>query len=1041
MKEKLNYSLGLDVGIASVGWALIERDLQDANRKPKRIINLGVRCFDKPEHPKTGETLSAERRLARGMRRRIKRRASRMKQIKELFIERGLLDTWEQLEDVYNTARDDWKDPWQLRVDALTRILKPYELVQVLTHIAKRRGFKSNRKDDSDLKQDGILINAVNNNSKIMREKGYRTIGEMMFYEYPNHRRNKTDEYVHTVSRRDLENEIKYIFSKQRELGSPFVNEEFETEYIKLWAYQRPFASGDDIINKVGKCSILGEEGEKRAPAACFTSEYFGLLQNINNLRLIKDFVEYSLTDDQRKVLIEKAFQLKEIRYSQVRKYLSLSEEFTFKAYNLKRDKNGNPDEKVRFYAMKHYHQLKSAIESISEKLWMKIANDAKKLDRLAYGLTVYKSDEDIEIFLKENNFDELKEYAKSLPSFSKFKHISIKAMDMIIPYLEKGMVYSDACSAAGLDFKGVKKITKTDKLPWDPSIYEDIRNPVVLRALTQARKVINAIIALYGPPLTVHVELAREVGLTLAERRAILKEQEKNRKTREQIQQTIINETGKLPNGKEILKWRLWKEQGERCVYSGKPITVDMLMDPEACQIDHIIPYSRSMDDSYMNKVLVFTAKNQNKKNLTPYEAWGNTDSWHEFEKWVKASFLPKAKKIRLLKKKFTLEDMENFISRNLNDTRYISRFLKNYLETYMRFSELSPKAPVICVSGRCTAHLRGRWGLAKHRKESDIHHALDAAIIACVDRMLVKRVTEYSKKGELYLVKDEKFPTPYPEFRKELIARLAEEPKKEISKLALSNYGEKEYNDINPIFVSRAPIRKVTGPAHAETIRSALRIHEQISVAKTPIKDIELKDLENMVRNSNGEISDKALYETLKRRLEAHGNKPEKAFATPVYKPRKDGTDGPIVRSIKLETKTTAGVLRNNGKGLSDHQCMVRVDVFRKNNRFFLVPIYVAVLAKRELPNRAIVAGKSYDEWEIMDENSKFLFSLYRNDYLVVNLKNEVREGYYVSCHSRTASITLRPHWSSLEANGYTTGVKLAIIMAKEYALNLKL
>lgn len=1047
MLKKLFYSLGLDLGIASVGWAVIEREDNGLNM-PRRIVDLGVRCFDIPEESKTKESLAVGRRNARGMRRRIQRRAARIKKVKSLFIKYGLMKSVEELNKVFDTSAEDWRDPWQLRNEALSRILKPNELIQVLTHISKRRGFKSNTKNENpelkDIKTEGALKSAVEHNSKMLIEKGYRTIGEMIFKECEieeddvrKHKRNKADQYIHTVSRNDLLNEIKYIFQIQRKLGSPFVPENFESEFIDLWSYQKSFASGDDIINRIGKCSILGftnqENPPRRAPSACFTSEYFGLLQAINNLRVIKDGLEYSLSHEEKMMVRQIAFDLKEVSYKQIRNYLKLNVQTVFKAHNIKKDKNGNADEsKTKFFCMKNYHELKSAINKIDEKYWDKISENVDELNNLAYGLTVYKNNEDIKKFMFDNNFKELISFIEVLPQFSKFKHLSIEAMNLIIPHMEKGLIYSDACKNAGLDFKGIVKAERSLKLPWSPSIYEDIRNPVVLRALTQARKVVNAVVAKYGPPYSVHIELAREVGITPEKRNEIENENKKNRMARAGIVELIIKEEKIRPNGGDILKWRLWKEQEFICPYSGKPIDISMLADRNATQIDHIIPYSRSMDDSFSNKVLVMTAENQNKKNLIPYEAWRETEKWLEFERWVKESKLGSAKKAKLLKKSHTDKDAEGFIERNLNDTRYISRFFKNYIETYLKFSDASLKSPVICVSGKCTAHLRGVWGLTKNRDESDKHHALDAAVIACVDRGIIKKVTDFSKIRELNNDREERFPKPYDKFRDELLARLSEDARSKIMELCLSTYGPNELKEIMPIFVSRAPNRKVNGAAHAETLRSPKRYeNENITSVKTPLKQINIKKLDDMVKDGNGEISDKALYKVLRNRLIEFNDKPEKAFANPIYKPLKDGTNGPIVRSVRLESTTTAGVLRNNRNGISLNESMVRLDVFRKKNKYHLVPIYVADMVKDNLPMKAIIAGKNESEWELMDDTFEFLFSIYKNDCILIKDKKREFCGYYASCDRATGSISMYSH----EKKGKETQERLSPKTALEF------
>ncbi|ACL77411.1 type II CRISPR RNA-guided endonuclease Cas9 [Ruminiclostridium cellulolyticum] len=992
----MKYTLGLDVGIASVGWAVIDKD----NNK---IIDLGVRCFDKAEESKTGESLATARRIARGMRRRISRRSQRLRLVKKLFVQYEIIKDSSEFNRIFDTSRDGWKDPWELRYNALSRILKPYELVQVLTHITKRRGFKSNRKEDLSTTKEGVVITSIKNNSEMLRTKNYRTIGEMIFMETPenSNKRNKVDEYIHTIAREDLLNEIKYIFSIQRKLGSPFVTEKLEHDFLNIWEFQRPFASGDSILSKVGKCTLLKEE--LRAPTSCYTSEYFGLLQSINNLVLVEDNNTLTLNNDQRAKIIEYAHFKNEIKYSEIRKLLDIEPEILFKAHNLTHKNPSGNNESKKFYEMKSYHKLKSTLPT---DIWGKLHSNKESLDNLFYCLTVYKNDNEIKDYLQANNLDYLIEYIAKLPTFNKFKHLSLVAMKRIIPFMEKGYKYSDACNMAELDFTGSSKLEKCNKLTVEP-IIENVTNPVVIRALTQARKVINAIIQKYGLPYMVNIELAREAGMTRQDRDNLKKEHENNRKAREKISD-LIRQNGRVASGLDILKWRLWEDQGGRCAYSGKPIPVCDLLNDSLTQIDHIYPYSRSMDDSYMNKVLVLTDENQNKRSYTPYEVWGSTEKWEDFEARIYSMHLPQSKEKRLLNRNFITKDLDSFISRNLNDTRYISRFLKNYIESYLQFSNDSPKSCVVCVNGQCTAQLRSRWGLNKNREESDLHHALDAAVIACADRKIIKEITNYYNERENHNYKV-KYPLPWHSFRQDLMETLA------------------------GVFISRAPRRKITGPAHDETIRSPKHFNKGLTSVKIPLTTVTLEKLETMVKNTKGGISDKAVYNVLKNRLIEHNNKPLKAFAEKIYKPLKNGTNGAIIRSIRVETPSYTGVFRNEGKGISDNSLMVRVDVFKKKDKYYLVPIYVAHMIKKELPSKAIVPLKPESQWELIDSTHEFLFSLYQNDYLVIKTKKGITEGYYRSCHRGTGSLSLMPHFANNKNVKIDIGVRTAISIEK--------
>ena len=176
----MRYRIGLDIGIASVGWAVINED-------KSRIEDLGVRVFKKAEE-EDGKSLNLARREARGARRRVRRKAVRMKKVKEVLVEYNLISN-KELESLYRITDED-KDVWQLRVEGLDKILDRKEWARVLTSIAKRRGYKSNRKIDEEDKEVGKLNKGTRENKRILEEKGYRTIGEM-FYKDEKFKKNK----------------------------------------------------------------------------------------------------------------------------------------------------------------------------------------------------------------------------------------------------------------------------------------------------------------------------------------------------------------------------------------------------------------------------------------------------------------------------------------------------------------------------------------------------------------------------------------------------------------------------------------------------------------------------------------------------------------------------------------------------------------------------------------------------------------------------------------------------------------------------------
>ena len=316
----MKYTIGLDIGIASVGWAVINND-------KGRIEDLGVRIFKKAEEA-DGKALNQARREARGARRRIRRRATRMKKIKELFVKYNVV-TEKQLENLYQMTEEK-RDVWELRKIALDERVTNEEWVRILTTIAKRRGYKSNRKTDEEEKEVGKLSKGTQENRRLLEEKGYRTIGEM-FYEdskFESNKRNKAGEYNNTVLRSMLLDEVETLFEAQRKFGNEYASKELEEEFIRIMTYQKDFMTPELLERMLGKCTF--EKTEPRAPKNSYTFERFMLLQKINNLKIYKGEQKCSLTPEERELIKDLAYNQAEIKYSQLRKKLNLSENDRF---------------------------------------------------------------------------------------------------------------------------------------------------------------------------------------------------------------------------------------------------------------------------------------------------------------------------------------------------------------------------------------------------------------------------------------------------------------------------------------------------------------------------------------------------------------------------------------------------------------------------------------------------------------------------------------------------------------------------------------
>lgn len=1090
-------TFGFDIGIASVGWCVLNQT---------RIVDLGVRCFDKAETAKEGDPLNLTRRTARLMRRRLRRRAWRLVKLARLLKRSGLNGDLRQPSPV---------SPWKLRVEGLDRRLTDDKWARVIYHLCKHRGFHwisraEEKKAEGDKKEGGKVKKGLSDTQRRMTDKGYRSAAEMVLAEFPEAQRNKAGDYGKALSRVLLAEELALLFRRQRDFGNPYASADLEARILGngdrksgLFWEQKPPLAGADLLKMLGKCTF--QRDEYRAPKASFTAERHVWLTRLNNLRVMVDGITRPLNESERQLALPLPYkQAGDFTYKQLRAALARSGLGDFNFAGLAEDK-----EKDTLVKLPAWQTLRKTLKDAGlETEWESMAGtatggDPTLLDEIARVLSVFKDGAEVEDELHKLNLPGGEKMIEALSqiSFDKFHSLSLKALRKIVPHMEAGLRYDEACQAAGYHHSQLHEAgagehkylppfyarrDKDGRMVFDEDM--DVpKNPVVLRALNQARKVLNALVRVYGSPSAVHIEMARDLsrpltghwtdnGKYIEGRRDIEKLQEEYRKRNEDDKIAFSQEHGVARNGKgfgrDFEKFQLYREQNSQCPYCQNALDLNsVLSDTNYAQVDHALPYSRSYDDSKNNKVLVHTTCNQNKGNRTPYEyltSLGGEDGerWIRYKVWVEATYPGKtkqAKRQRLLRKDFTGKAADEFRERNLNDTRYICKFFKNYVERHLQLrvgADGTAAKRCVVLNGQTTAFLRARWGLLKVRGDNDRHHALDAAVVAACSHSMVKRLADYARTKELAKARDgfpdpetgeivdpamfqqlhAHFPDPWPHFRQEIEARLGiDNPEELRARLqTFDTYPPEALATARPLFVSRAPQRRNGGAAHKDTIYAQPeRLKAQGSVTqKVPLASLKPADLDKLIDPHRNE----RLYAAISTRLEAHGGKGDKAFPpdNPLRKPDRDGNPtGPVVRTVTMVIDKLSGIPVRGG--IAKNDTMLRVDVFRhrKDGKFHLVPVYVHHAVAKELPNRAIVAFKDEDDWTLIDaEHFDFCFALHPNDLMRVSLKNEAIQGYFAGCDRSTGNVGLWAHdrKQSVGKDGFIrTGVKTATNLEK--------
>jgi CRISPR-associated endonuclease Csn1 len=940
---------------------------------------MGTRIFDVPETDKERKPTNQIRREKRLLRRGLKRRRQRMNSLRAMFLAHGLIAA-----DTKSALTAPGIDPWQLRAEGLERPLNGFELAVVLGHIAKHRGFKSNSKRDRG-------NNAADDSSKMLsaiaktaeRLGKYRTVGEMFFKdpEFKDRKRNRDGDYSRSVLRDDQAREVAVLFSRQRAMGNGIASPDLEREFTAEAFFQRPLQDSEHLV---GPCPF--EPDHKRAAKHSPAFELFRLASRLTSLRIKTGGVESPLSPTEvARAMDDFGAPGVRLTYGRLRKILNLPDGALFDV--------PLAEEAKREIASRHSDQAEGTktLRKILGDAWKSLAATPDKADQVAFVLAFRDDLESIRTGLADLNLDPpiLAALVRAVDQgdFAHFKgagHISAKAARNILPHLMQGLVYSDACKAAGYDHA---KRPETN--------LHDIKNPIARKALSEAIKQIRTIVRAHGLPGRIHIELARDVGKSRDEREKIKSGIEKRNKTKDWMREKFAEDVGRAPTGAEdLLRYELWREQATRCVYCDSPINVNQIVATDnTIQVDHILPWSRSGDDSFINKTLCHAKCNQDKKGQTPFEWLGKDNPrWEKFVADIESNkaFRGRKKRNYLLRDASILE--EKFRPRNLTDTQYATRLLAEMLRQW--YPDGGTRH-VFTRPGALTNRLRQAWGIQGlkkdadgKRKSDDRHHALDAVIIAATTESALNRLTRAAQKeeqrGSSRFIND--FPPPWPGFVAELRAKMVE------------------------IFVSRAERGRIRGEAHAATIRSIVItedgtvVYERKSIDKLTLKDLDgIKDKD---RNA-------PIIQSLRSWIEA--GKPKD---TPPLSPK-----GDPIRKISVASNKKPDVLVRDGA--ADRGEMVRVDVFRAPNKrgayeYFLVPIYPHQVADHEnykdAPNFAVRGGKDEADWIAMTSEYEFIFSLYQNSFVEIEKSDGTNiDGYFRGMDRSTAAINVSPHQDS--------------------------
>ena len=368
------------------------------------------------------------------------------------------------------------------------------------------------------------------------------------------------------------------------------------------------------------------------------------------------------------------------------------------------------------------------------------------------------------------------------------YANLSEKAIRKLLPHLEQGLGYWEAAAKEYGHHSDFREGEAHDELPYygqaltrdvvgadpkkdperdgEPARYGRIGNPTVHIGLNQLRRVANRLIEVHGKPQEIVVELARDLKMSKKEKDTLARQQREGGKRNDDFRRMLESaEVEVTPH--TLRKLRLWEEQGPRlarlCPYTGTPLSFGMVVS-EQTEIDHIIPRSKTLDDSMANKVVCVRGANRAKGNSSPYDAFGHSPPGYDYEQILtRAAKLPDNKRWRFDENAMErFADKEDFLVRQLNETRYLSRTARTYLahlyDETTADEATGRKQRVRVIPGRMTAILRRGWGLegilregvaAGKQRDDHRHHTIDAFVVANTTQGLLQRFMEAAGVG----------------------------------------------------------------------------------------------------------------------------------------------------------------------------------------------------------------------------------------------------------------------------------------------------
>lgn len=770
------YGIGLDIGVGSIGFAV----LSWTNNEDARIEDLGARLFDSGETSDRKASLAQERRAYRSGRRLIRRRKHRKERLKK-YLQVIKLISQEQLRAWQETNGNQFV--LQTRVKGLTEKLTPEEIADCLIHICNNRGYREFYEDDSTDKDAGKIKTGLSDFEKCYHEGNYRSVADMLLHDklfntvtaFSDYRNHADAERYILIKREYIRQELLDILHKQQEFYPQLTEENIQYICDKIIFSQRDFEDGPGdkndehrrymgFLDTLGKCMFY--KTKDRAFRSTVIADIYALVNCLSQLSFVNtETGEIALPEEAAEDIIQTALVNGGMTESDLKKVL--------KKYSLEMRKPGKLEVKVP-ETVKTLKLLKSCLEKCGYNYAQLIAEEQfdlqqpSKLHQLCMDLSQNITPRRRKSVLAKHGWNKELQEELVRKKFGGTASVCEEYMLEAITAFKHGETYGNF-QARRLKEREASQQEETRHVFLPPfSMPEDeeiVKNIVVFKAINETRKIINAIVRAYGSPEYINIEVADELGRSYTERMTLTKMMRDNEKQAKKIAEKLVElglrKEGEVKPG-DIARYKLWQQQGGIDLYSGERIAENDVLS-SIYDIDHIVPFSLILDDTLHNKALVnMGANRQQKRQQVPLQYLQGV-SRELFLKNVnllfqKGKISSKKYKYLMLANVYNTGLLEEWKSRNLNDTRYITRFIVNYLSANLQFANENKKKHVYAIKGAITSRMRKiwlnekTWGAKEKDRSNNLHHAADALVIANLTPAYVEIVSDNMKLNKIF-------------------------------------------------------------------------------------------------------------------------------------------------------------------------------------------------------------------------------------------------------------------------------------------------